>query len=148
MRGLLNSSHLNRDCSVADTRPQNSSTMAMLFLVGFSDHPQTEIPLFLFFSLVYPENCLGKHSCHHVRGSRPLSAEPHVFLPLSPGFPQWILQHSCDSKDALQFSCQQESHILPILPGSDLPHPVLGVNRVLSHCSDGHPSLRGHLLSP
>lgn len=40
-------------------RPQNSSTVAELVLVGFSNHPQTEIPLFLFFSLVCLANCLG-----------------------------------------------------------------------------------------
>ena len=93
-----------------------------------------------------PSQLFGEYSCGHISGSRCLSADTHVFLPLPPSFPQWILQHGCDSKDALQFPCKQEGHILPILPGSDLPHPVLGVDRVLSPCRDGHRSLRGHLL--
>ncbi|XP_052611952.1 olfactory receptor 2A12-like [Peromyscus californicus insignis] len=59
MWGPLMSSRSNRDGSVAAMGPQNFSTITELVLVGFSDHPQTEIPLFLFFSLVYLANCLG-----------------------------------------------------------------------------------------
>ncbi|XP_059125342.1 olfactory receptor 2A12-like [Peromyscus eremicus] len=59
MWGPSMSPHSNRDGSVAAIGPQNFSTIAELVLVGFSDHPQTEIPLFLFFSLVYLANCLG-----------------------------------------------------------------------------------------
>nr|XP_048293523.1 olfactory receptor 2B6-like [Myodes glareolus] len=57
--GSLISSHLSRAGSGAGVRPQNSSTMAELVLVRFSDHPQAEIPLLLFFSLFYSAKCLG-----------------------------------------------------------------------------------------
>lgn len=59
MWGPLISSHLDRYGSVAGMRPQNSSMITELVLVGFSDQPQTEVPLFFFFSLVYLANCLG-----------------------------------------------------------------------------------------
>ncbi|XP_012375762.1 olfactory receptor 10A7-like [Dasypus novemcinctus] len=38
---------------------ENSSTMTELVLVGFSNLPQTEMPLFFLFSLVYLLNLLG-----------------------------------------------------------------------------------------
>ncbi|XP_021067429.1 olfactory receptor 10A7-like [Mus pahari] len=53
------SSHLDRYGSAAGMRSENSSTITELVLVGFSDQPQTEVPLFFFFSLVYLANCLG-----------------------------------------------------------------------------------------
>ncbi|XP_021498941.1 olfactory receptor 2A12-like [Meriones unguiculatus] len=59
MWGSLMSSHLDRHGSVAAMRPQNSSIIFELILVGFSDHPQTEVPLFLVFSLIYLANCFG-----------------------------------------------------------------------------------------
>ncbi|XP_052051659.1 olfactory receptor 2A12-like [Apodemus sylvaticus] len=59
MRGSMISSHLDRYGSVAGMGAQNSSAITELVLVGFSDHHQTEVPLFLFFSLVYLANCLG-----------------------------------------------------------------------------------------
>lgn len=37
----------------------NPSTVTGLSLVGFSNHPPTEIPLFFLFSLVYFANCFG-----------------------------------------------------------------------------------------
>ncbi|VCX42658.1 unnamed protein product [Gulo gulo] len=38
---------------------ENSSTITELVLVGFSNHPLTEIPLFFLFSLVYLANLFG-----------------------------------------------------------------------------------------
>lgn len=38
---------------------ENSSTITELVLVGFSNHPQTEIPFFFLFSLVYSANLVG-----------------------------------------------------------------------------------------
>ncbi|XP_007955237.2 olfactory receptor 2A12-like [Orycteropus afer afer] len=38
---------------------ENSSTITELVLVGFSNHPQAEIPLFFLFSLIYLVNLFG-----------------------------------------------------------------------------------------
>ncbi|XP_003405020.2 olfactory receptor 2A12-like [Loxodonta africana] len=38
---------------------QNSSTITELVLIGFSNHPQAEIPLFFLFSLIYLVNLFG-----------------------------------------------------------------------------------------
>ncbi|XP_011826872.1 PREDICTED: olfactory receptor 2A12-like [Mandrillus leucophaeus] len=38
---------------------KNSSTVTELVLVGFSNHPQSETPLFFLFSLAYLANCFG-----------------------------------------------------------------------------------------
>uniref|UniRef100_G3TXS5 Olfactory receptor n=2 Tax=Loxodonta africana TaxID=9785 RepID=G3TXS5_LOXAF len=39
--------------------PENSSTVTELVLIGFSNHPQAEIPLFFLFSLIYLMNLFG-----------------------------------------------------------------------------------------
>lgn len=59
MWGPSISSRLDRYGSAAGLSPENSSTITELVLVGFSDQPQTELPLFVFFSLVYLASCLG-----------------------------------------------------------------------------------------
>ncbi|XP_049726012.1 olfactory receptor 2A12-like [Elephas maximus indicus] len=39
--------------------PENSSTITEFVLIGFSNHPQAEIPLFFLFSLIYLMNLFG-----------------------------------------------------------------------------------------
>ncbi|XP_075399403.1 olfactory receptor 10A7-like [Tenrec ecaudatus] len=41
------------------TEDENSSTISELVLVGFSNRPHAEMPLFLFFSLIYLANLFG-----------------------------------------------------------------------------------------
>uniref|UniRef100_A0A452QKT1 Olfactory receptor n=2 Tax=Ursus TaxID=9639 RepID=A0A452QKT1_URSAM len=45
--------------SIVKMSHENSSTITELVLVGFSNHPQTELPLFFLFSLVYSANLFG-----------------------------------------------------------------------------------------
>nr|XP_014983613.2 olfactory receptor 2A12-like [Macaca mulatta] len=60
---------------------KNSSTITELVLVGFSNHPQSETPLFFLFSLAYLANCFGNTAViTFVVLHSPLQTPMYIFL--------------------------------------------------------------------